>query len=598
MRLNYIKDYKMVIIVSAILLFAICGVNTEYRWYGDGPEYWLMITSFINHGTFAFNESEIKLANEILNLDIGNLGYALVDDRIRGYFLADNGLRYCYHFWFYSLLGCIPYIVVKSLGLKLASVFFVYNAGLIVVLLWYILYKMNLTDKSKIALAVFSVINPVLLYVPWTHPEVFIYVFFLLGIFCLYERKIICGTLCIVIASYQGTVLAMIPFFIFMYALLKKYDKAIVLKLGICCLITLLPSAFYYYHFGTFSLISKSGAANIAFISLEKIWSLLFDLNFGYIAYVPIILGIFFYSCFIKKYPWAIAALIVFLLTALGTSVQKNWNPGMMYIHRYCIWLLPLLILGIMDFLLNNKHKKKIIAIYLATGLIFLGAPLYRYNVFDYLDFHPLARSVIMTCPSIYNPEKETFIERSLRMEGGYEGIIQIEDADGKIRKIMRCYDGVAKYENGEVDFSLNNLLGRNMKIKLFTKNILLNNRIAGLYSYEKNIGRWLSKNEVEVEFMIEEGQYLKLVASDKLNDKNVKIFLNDESSWQGIIGKDPQKIELRDYLKQGVNKMKIVVNNPPDIPAEMGINNDTRKLFLLINELSVEDEVEAALKE
>jgi hypothetical protein len=97
---------------------------------------------------------------------------------------------------------------------------------------------------------------------------------------------------------------------------------------------------------------------------------------------------------------------------------------------------------------------------------------------------------------------------------------------------------------------------------------------------------------------MIEEGQYLKLVASDKLNDKNVKIFLNDESSWQGIIGKDPQKIELRDYLKQGVNKMKIVVNNPPDIPAEMGINNDTRKLFLLINELSVEDEVEAALKE
>ena len=136
-----------------------------------------MIISFINHYTPNATISDIEQAKTIFSF----YGY-----NGSGYFLANNGLKYCYHFFSYSMLGSVVYIILDFLKINIKYIFYIYNSLLMIFMIYYILYITKYSIKLKIIIIVLSTLNPVLLYINWSHPEV--YICFFISWFVSYFR--------------------------------------------------------------------------------------------------------------------------------------------------------------------------------------------------------------------------------------------------------------------------------------------------------------------------------------------------------------------------------------------------------------------------
>jgi hypothetical protein len=177
------------------------------------------------------------------------------------------------------------------------------------------------------------------------------------------------------------------------------------------------------------------GMSSIGFITLDKVVSLFIDLNFGLLPYFPIllILGIVSFGIGLYKKEVLILGLwCVLILMAVICSTESNWNCGMMYIHRYLIYFIPIL-LGIILFSYDHYPKKAMTLLLVASILVTATVTLLlfiNYDTGNYVKFNILSRQILIHAPYMYNPPYEVFAERTVGYEIDYSKSLPVIFSD------------------------------------------------------------------------------------------------------------------------------------------------------------------------
>jgi hypothetical protein len=429
----------IIVVLFFILLSGYLYFGPQPTITGDGGEYLGMTCSFFNHLS-----PDLRSEDSILRNDTVHKNNIVIPEDFKGYFKSEDNLWYSYHFWFYSLCSLPVFAGLHCMNLNELRCFQITNLILFLLPLLFIAFHTKLSNFSKFWFLAFAAVNPVLFYINWSHPEVFSYTFVLLAILFFINGNTRIAVFMSSVASLQNPPIIIFTLFLFVLAWKKKSRE--IKEFGLLLLaavLTCLPFIFYYINFNTVSLITFYGVASLSKISTGKILSLFFDLNFGIFPYLPILLlftiVVFFISLWNKDF-FVPSLWGVLFLMALLSSTQANWNSGMMYINRYAVYMIPILIL--MAIYSIRFFSKRTIAILFGSSLIITGCItgvlLLNNDYANYLQFNYLSKSAMTIYPGIYNPDFEIFGERARGAEVDYDTILPvIVTYDGRIRKIF-----------------------------------------------------------------------------------------------------------------------------------------------------------------
>lgn len=570
--------------------------------YGDGWEYLGMTISFSNHLSPNLTSEDIE-ERRIL-AEKSNL-YLLESMEYAGYFESINGDYYSYHFWFYSFICTIPYLFLKTIGINPVKVFQFTNAMLLLFLCGWLLYKTSLSNREKLWVFLVTIINPIVFYIPWSHPEVFSFVFLFIGLLELMEGRKVSSSIFISIASLQNQAIAIISIGIILWELMKtKRINLQILRLCLSSGIIFIPYVFYWIYFREFSLITATGYASAKHISLDKILSLFIDPNFGLVVYIPVLCVVLVWLLIHrdkKSYVWA----GVLLLMATICSTQFNWNSGMMYIHRYAVWLIPVLIIATYGYVsgLNKKKFLTILTAHLVTtgSVLFFGLLNYKDGQSNHVRFSPLAKMIISIAPSIYNPPYEVFTERALGAEVASfsdELPLTVWNSQGARKSLVIDREtGLMGYLNGKFMFSGGPNLYTTQRY-MAGEDIFEQDQIAsfvyGWYGLEQNSvvrWRWMAQeSSLLLASLNTSSRTIKLTLSSFYKPRNILIYFNGEKVYEGNIGIEPEDVTFEANFVSGMNEMKIASVERGDAPKDLPeLNNpDGRILTFSVSSFSI----------
>ncbi|MDD4447061.1 MAG: hypothetical protein PHN61_05220 [Methanothrix sp.] len=309
--------------------------------------------------------------------------------------------------------------------------------------------------------------------------------------------------------------------------------------LSVCASISIIPYIFYYLNYHVLSLIVSCGAANISNISFDKIFSIFFDLNFGMLPYIPLLLflSIFMLIASIARKKLTIPSLwLVLIIMATICSTAVNWNCGMMYINRYSVWMLPLIVLICIYEI--PRFSAKNVNIYLFTSflitLLIIGPLLYNYDCGNHIKFNVLSNEVLINTPGLYNPPYDVFAERALGEESEFGNRLPIIFTyNGIPRKALTDYEGLSLIER----FTGN-------PIKKTDSDIIKKLKI-GYINYENRIFKFpYDESELEIykrRDVISSSPFLMKDAQDRthifVRGKENSLLDNVDETWQDLGG-------------------------------------------------------------
>jgi hypothetical protein len=425
MTLEYFSKRTEKILVVIFLIYSIFLLSHSAFFgnpaiMGDGHEYLGMTCSFFNHFTPDLRGEDIVLRDYVENKN--NIHFP-EKYNYGGYFKSLHGAYYSYHFWAYSLFNLPVFSFLHYFNLNELRCFQITNSLLLILSLGFIVYFASLNKLQKVWFFLLCAFNPVLFYIGWSHPEVFSYSFVIIAITFALQKKYYLAVMCSSIASLQCPPIVILTLYLLISGLklsYERYHSGEAFRLLMFSSVSILPYIFYYVNYHKFSLIAGR-SAKIESISINKILSIFFDPNFGIIAYMPIILilALLKFAFDVKnKKTFALTIWAVIMLMATIYATQGNWNPGIMYIHRYTIPMIPLLILMSVKVF---EHRPKINTILLTIALISMVCTvsyfLYEYDESNHLSFSGLANTILINTPDIYNPHPEIFTERAVGRE-------------------------------------------------------------------------------------------------------------------------------------------------------------------------------------
>lgn len=330
---------------------------------------------------------------------------------------------------------------------------------------------MNTDNKKKTFLILLFMVNPVIWYVTWTHPEVFTYSLIVISLTFFSNKKYWLAMLFSAIASTQNPPLLVLNIVYILFYLKDNYKslniKSVLVHL-LSCTPIVIPSIFYFYNFRALNLIAKVGGASFKYVSLKRIFASIFDLNIGILPYLPIITVLFFIVVIynIMKKSLASLAWPLGILLMIVLSVQtNNFNHGCAGISRYNIWLIPIIIFYIVT---NLDISKAVIKYALLLSIFIQGSIIYYFGGFvcniSYLEFTPMSNFILSHAPSLYSPEKEIFAERILHHEGIPYDTPIIYYSNNSAVKILTNYAALKSAENNY------NIIDKNYYLKKTSK--------------------------------------------------------------------------------------------------------------------------------
>lgn len=592
---NEKRIFYLLIIIALVSVFFI---PTLY--IGDGSEYFGILVSLYYHGSLELTDQDVIKGIEILN--------DFHFDEKKGYFPALSGRLYSFHFWMYPLV-CYPvFLLLQLFHCKLLSVFIITNTLLMLLLCWWILFKVNNCLRYRLCLLSIALINPILLYVPWSHPEVYIYVFVFIGLLEFMEKRFFLSLFLLCFASLQAPPLLLIPGIITLYLIAKKIiPPQKYWRLAVANAIGLLPMAFYWFHYGTWSLLAASGVAKLEYMSWTKVINLLFDPNFGLVIYYPILFAVILFQVFIKD-RLAIYGLGIMLLIVFSMTSQVNWNPGVMYISRYAVWLIPIVIVVVCRYLagLKNKSLAAILAGYLLTTGIFTVVCAYEYRWDNAMSFLPQTRWLLRHAPAFYNPPFKVFVERAIGQH--FNDIIPIEtqikdflpiqlyDQDGLRKELalnsrgeLEYRNGGAKWHSGEL-YCFSNLPNQFPQISLHGITDPRTSFGTGWYKPENDnqgyFWRWMATRSSigliaptpadAVAFDMQIRSYFR--------PRQFAVYLNGTKVFEKEIS-TLTHISFQGNLRKGINSLTFVSREPAESPRENLESLDSRRLTFAIGQ-------------
>lgn len=428
---------------AALLLWAL---KSPARVYGDGGEYFLMLESFVDHGT-----PEYQLGQARWTADAFGWEHPVSDQGLpAGYVPGKSpGESHSIHFWAYSLAATPVRLALGLLGQRQSASFQVLNALLLLGALFVVVFRMRAPPRSRLLFAALATATPVLWYLPWPHPEVYSWAFTLLALVALHARRYPAAAAAAAVAALQNPPLAFLALWACGRALRERPLGEAARTLGAGAL-ALLPPAYYLFSTGHASPIVATGTAGLSQVSSARLWSFVADLNQGLLPYVPLLLlpALVSVAHALRRRDieaLGLAATLLAMMTA--ATATANWNAGCAGLLRYAVWTLPLWAY------LAVFHAPPVRRL---TQPLWAGVALHAAVVVldwrrvarreSWVEQAPLAAFVLARAPRLYDPDPEIFAERQLGF--GWAGLtlandprpscpITFEDRDGVVTKLL-----------------------------------------------------------------------------------------------------------------------------------------------------------------
>lgn len=419
--------------ISVSLFVAVVFATSFYIWSlepyteGDGAEYFLTNQSFYNHLSFNQRPQDVSTLKEILNhpyIDSYPAGY--------NYFYSLKGRLYGCHFWLYPLAAVPAKAMLHRFGGNEKRVFQLTNLFFFFLTTYAILFLTKINFANKAVFFLLHFFSPILWFLNWPHPEVFIYSILTLAFIGYLNKSYLTAVFFSSLAAMQFQPLAILALAFAVIALRSFYISAISIPkkyfycLAVCLALSLnfIPSIWYYTKFGTFNLLSASGYVSFQSISFRKILALLFDLNIGMLPHMPAVIVLFALSLLIIirniKNNFDIILLPAIAATLAACTVNAVLNTGTDGPHRYVICILAAFIAVIVKYF-NKMYVRVFIP--LAVFSIFLQILIignngfYKYRGPHYMVHSFIAKYILDHAPELYNPPFDIFAIRTLERE-------------------------------------------------------------------------------------------------------------------------------------------------------------------------------------
>jgi hypothetical protein len=464
-----------------IILFLIIGLNYAFgkaHFWGEADSYIIATISLQQHASLDVREGDIQQL-EMEGYHSYMVEYAKNKFLSNRYYNDINKKQYPIYMGTYSI-SVIPIKMVNTIFnlsqtyvYQVSNVLF-YSLALLVV---YLCFRQ--TRKNIFLTILLLACSPVFVYISWASAEVFICSLMIISLVFFANRNhhlaalfmSVASTLNITICAFGLIIL--VDYFIFISDSEKEANSKLkiiaaishnwkkVFVLAICFLPVIITPLWNLYHYR--KITPQIGMAQFDVFWLKRFVSYLFDLNFGFLPYFPILLILFFIILIIgiykKKRQIIMLALgffiIVFLYSAMG-----HINCGMTAMSRYNSWSFPFLVIIVVsqfDKLFNNYKIRRIVfllMLFSAGSTFALTKIVMDHNGGSYVPFTPIAKLFMDIVPALYNPYPFTFISRNEHYDGGYDRNAAIpfvySSDDGFARKILippKCGNPVDFFE-------------------------------------------------------------------------------------------------------------------------------------------------------
>ena len=389
--------------------------------------------------------------------------------------VGEGAVLHSYYFGTYSFF-CIPMKkILCFLGLNQAYAFAITNA-LLYLLALIIVYAKSKSPRQIVFITILLLTcNPALFMILWASVEIFIFSFIVISLVFLCNRDYKKSAL---FASIASTVNPSICIYLVVIASLyiiseskrhlplsreksglRGWIKNIVrfkTKDAIACLSCFLPALFpFIYNLNFFHKLNPLATYHTSTLTgdyLLRFCAYLFDLNFGFLPYQPVVIVFFFallLGAIYKRNLYAMFFSVAFLGTVAAFSFAFHINCGMSYISRYGSWSLPLAIFFVTDqfqrIIASRRIRRFIKGALILSAFytaILLGWYYETINFNDYATMLPVAAKMLDSFPSFYNPYPATFVSRVNHVDGGYtdfppESVVYLSTKDSSVKKIL-----------------------------------------------------------------------------------------------------------------------------------------------------------------
>lgn len=406
------------VVVGLVLFLTMCLVKPSVQ--GDGPEYLLMTESFFNHLTPDLREEDIETLESVEE----RFSFPVFHRQPQQYYFpARDGRLYSYHFWLYPLVNLPVKAALHFLGLHEIKVFQITNALLMILALYFIIFRSAFDELQKRMFSYLLLVSPVFWFIHWAHPEVFSCVLVVMSLVSLSREKWRSAVFWAAVASTQNQPLVLLVAFLWVVGLVRSMHKrSDVGLLTAAALPAVLPNLFYLLKYGSPSLLAQE-AASLDNVSLFKALELFFDLNVGMLPYIPLALVLFFgilaRDAFIRRrvvFGHTFVPLLLAMMLACTPTIL--WNHGTTGPNRYVIWMLPLVFYVLANEISSSAPGRKLYCLALWTTIAVQFAIVLRFGGITPKNTQThhtyLAKFVLNHFPALYNPTHEIFIARTL----------------------------------------------------------------------------------------------------------------------------------------------------------------------------------------
>lgn len=409
--------------------FLLEGLRLPAITEGDAWEYLLMAESLFHHGSPDVRVGDVRALGS-LSLRFGvPMDFSDVE---KGYFESPRGGKYCYHFFGYSLLTLPAKAIFHAFHLNELKAPTLTNALL---LLFALARSLAAGGERGWGLFGLSLFSPVLFFVRWPHTEVMSFAFVTLALLFREEGRGRVAILAAAVAAMQNPPLVFLVLALWLQEVLETRSGRSLVLSSLAALPVLFPAVFFFFEFGTPSLIGREGAS-LSRLSLWRTYELFFDWNIGMLPFIPLALGLFFFVLVRSRASVPLRNAGLLFLLALASTVTLNWNHGTSGPSRYTLWMLPLVFEGVLP--PGPLHVPRFLlalAIVMHGGIAFLHGGIG--SVPDYRDHSFAARQILKWAPRLYNPSPEIFVARTLHQEEASPKTPVVYKDGGRCRKAL-----------------------------------------------------------------------------------------------------------------------------------------------------------------
>ncbi|WP_415807004.1 hypothetical protein [Bordetella muralis] len=614
-----------------------------------------MSQAFINHGTPDITSNDFDVVQTYAGdaqTNVPDVAHRTPLSSSPPFYADKDGNYYSYHFWLYSLLVAPFLFIVKLLGRATPWAFIVANVISAIAASWAICMWKKIGREQRLLLLTLFWSCGTIPYIRWTHPEVFCASLLVVSLIWACNHKYVLSAIFAAIAAQQNPPILLWVAALMAIDLCSQYQRTKSIwpstrklaEWGVCLVLASLSMAFFFIHFDTSNLITRSGGAKTELISIDRLWSFYFDLNQGVVlllwpllALVPVVMTYGIAASKLDKNSLIVVGglALMSLMLAFPSISTPNFNPGTSFILRYAYWAsIPLIFIVTT---IDLKHgKAKAITWAGILSYVVLNLSYYTGNWPSYLHYTPTARYVMEKFPGMYNPIPEIFIERATHSEGRNDKDIYFYAANGKVRKILlnashrnigefQCLNGkpAREYVTSKVSaeagwtyFNLRDgctsLVNENAVYKpvspiakhgtlFFNESGTGKSYLGAGWSHPETWGVWSAANEAEIALRLADTnvQTLSISANAFVNgihkEQLIDFFVNDIPAGSIVLTRyDGNRFSIHipdealpDIKHSNTLRLNLKFRTPAR-PKDLGISEDDRMLALGLVALTI----------